>query len=149
MVLHIEFDNRRTEDMPGIVEGNTDALGHFVASAIEQWPALAQRLLGIVRGVERADWRLAHSRAPFVFPLGVFLLKKGGVEQHQFHQLTGCVGGKDWSAVAGCREFRQQAGVVDVCMGNHHSVQAVRVKGKRRAVAVFLFAAALAHAAIE
>ncbi|MNT99309.1 hypothetical protein D3C72_2421320 [compost metagenome] len=34
-------------------------------------------------------------------------------------------------------------------MGNHHGVQAQRIEGEGRAVAFLLFAAALAHAALQ
>src|SRR5690606_9098903 len=53
-------------------------------------------------------------------------------------------------ALEACRRQPwQQAAVVDMRMGQHHRIQCLRVEGEVGAVACFVLAAALLHAALQ
>ncbi|SST10380.1 Uncharacterised protein [Acinetobacter baumannii] len=72
-----------------------------------------------------------------------------GVQQHEFQQFAGGLGGEDRALEALGRQARQQAAVVQVGVGDDHRVDARGIEGEGRAVAVVGFAAPLAHAAFE
>lgn len=149
LVVELHFDDRRAEDVPGVVKGHPHATSDRHGAAEADRPAQLERAFGVGLGIQRLDARLADPVAPAVLPLGVLFLDVRGVQQHEFQQFAGGLGGEDRALEALGRQARQQAAVVQVGVGDDHRVDARGIEGEGRAVAVVGFAAPLAHAAFE
>ncbi|MNC25624.1 hypothetical protein D3C75_737210 [compost metagenome] len=149
VVVHLQVDDGRAEDVSGVVEGHLDATCHFHGLPVHHWPTQREGQFGIGLGVQRLHQGFVLACAPLVFPLGVAFLDVRRVHQHQLQQFTGGIGRVDRSAIALSRQPRQQAAVVDVGVGDHHGIQLQRVEGEGGAVVRLVFAPALAHTALQ
>ena len=120
---------------------------------------LTQRGLCLCHGIERRAFPRCHStlvlalqaftKAPQVGVLGFLFLDVRRIRQHHRKQVAGGAGGMDRALEAQCDQSRQQAGMVDVGMGEQDKVDGRRIEGKRLVVLGARFAPALEHAAID
>ena len=95
LVVELHFDDRRAEDVPGVVKGHPHAASDRHCAAEADRPAQLECAFGVGLGIQRLDARLADPVAPAVLPLGVLFLDVRGVQQHEFQQFAGGLGGED------------------------------------------------------
>ncbi len=108
--------------MTGIPKSKSYTFGSFVPSSQRNLAEQRDGSCSISGGV---DWRDGSLATPLIAPVEMFnlaLLNMGGIRKHNRTQIDGRRRCKDWSAVAHARELRQQAGMIDMRMGQNDGI---------------------------
>ena len=126
-----DLDGGGAQQMPHVGEADGHALVDLIALAILAAPQQLDRAHGALHGVEGRRRHLTGALRLAFTPLGVGLLNVGGVPQHQVAQATRRAGGEDRAPEAVVVQLGQQAGVVDVGMGQEHRLHRGGGHGQR------------------
>ena len=143
-----QLDDARAEDVAGIAERDVDPGEDGGTRVVAQRTHLRHRILDVVARVQRQGFwfsRLALS----IGALGVVFRQRGGVEQHDRHQLGGGLLGEDRAAETARHQLRDAADVVDVRVAGHQRIDRLGIEREGFEVRRLHLAAALLHAAIE
>ncbi len=106
------------------------------------------RLESVTPGEERARIGVA-AVALLLREAGLFFLQGAGIFEHQAGERAGRLGAVDRAAVALCHEARQEAGVVEVGVGEDDRVDLLRPERERAPVALLELLVALEEAAVD
>ena len=151
VVAHADFDDRRAEDMPGVVEDGRHVVVDLDFLVVGRRLQLADRAIDVLHGIERLDGIFAlpaFLAMPLLLERGVFRLNLGRVAEHQFDQIGRGGGGENRPAIAFLHQFRHQPAMIDVRVGEQHDVEFRRPDRARRPIAGQEFPF-LKHAAID
>ena len=132
--VDLNLNRRRTQDMAGLPPPRLQArhdLDHLVQMhGLE----LMHRAMCVLDRVDRLDRRPA---APLVAPVQLVdlaLLDVAGVGQHDLTEIAAAGGGVDRAAESRLHQLGQEAGVIDVGVGQEHRVDLSGIEGKRLVV---------------
>ena len=143
-------DRGRTEDVAGVEElrldAGRDADGFVVAHRLAEE---VQRVQRVVHGVQRFHRGLVAAPTAALGTAGVLFLQAGGVEHHDAGQVAAGGGGEDAPAEALAHQSRNAAAVIEMRVREQQHVDVGGIEAERRAVGLFLFAAALEQAAVD
>ena len=144
-----QFDRGRTQDMPRIPQPRPDAGSRFEPLLQLHRAGLPPGGDSVSLGIERVERVFARPVAAAVAPRGVGLLDAARVGQHVFQQVSGRLGAPDPPGEAFRHQPRQQAGMVDVGMGQDHRVDLGRIEPERAGVQPLQRARALEQPAVD
>ncbi len=116
--------------MACIPEASTNALGRLYPFIIGDRTECPQRRLGIFKRVDWRHFRAAPSRIALVELINLRFLYVCGIGQHACQQVDRAVRCIDGAGEPFLHEFRNQAGVVDMSVGQQNKVDVVRFEGK-------------------
>jgi glycine cleavage system aminomethyltransferase T len=139
----------------GVVEADRYGFGRVNQSPIGRRTQQLERGLGLRHGVQRRlQGRPAAPAVPPLMaqlPFRFLLLDVRAVAQQHMEQVDGRRRGIHGPAVAEHRQQRQQAGMVDVGVGEQDEVDGANVEAELQGIQVFRprLAPALKHAAID
>ena len=150
----VDFEPRRPQDVAGVVEADLDCRRRVDRRTVGDRAQQLQRRLRLRHRVQRRRNGAFAGAAPALMaqlPLDVFLLDVRTVRQQHLKQVDGRRSGIDRSAEAEHREPRQQAGMVDVRVGQQNEVDLARVETEveRMQVLAARFRPALEHPAVD
>lgn len=149
---HVDLDEGRTEDVPGVAEAAADPLVRLEALLVVDRAQVRKAEPRLLHRVQRSHVPAAPGvpRAIVaVGPLRLLLLDVGGIEQHHAEQVHRRPRRIDRPFVTERHEPRQQAGMVEMCMRQQHEVDRVQVEIQRAHVAERGVAPALEQPAID
>ena len=153
-LTHMDVQPGRTEDMTGVMEAGLDAASRFEALSVRDGTQLLEHGVGLSDCIER---RLDHA---FVFacpalmaqlPFTFLFLDVRAVGKQDAKQIHGGRRGVDRATKAHHREARQEAGMVDVGVGEKDKIETAHIKAKAERMQVFgaRFGPTLKHPAID
>ncbi len=135
--------------MPGVHQAHAHTQYGFetltVPHRAEQWNGCQS----ILHAIERRHGRQALFAALFIHVLHIPFVNMCRVFEHNICQIRAGVSGIDWTVEALLDEVGQVAAVVNMRMGEHHSIDAGWVKGEVLVDGVSLLALTLKKAAIQ
>ena len=137
---------RRAEQMAGIRKAHVHALQYGEAFVILAGDKPRDGRLGILHGIHGLHLASAGALPLAVLPLRLHLLDVRRVPQHDIAEIAGSFRGVDLSFEAVFDQQRQQAGVVDMCVGQYHAGQ---LGGIHRNILVDKDISALLHAEVH
>jgi hypothetical protein len=150
--LEFQQDAGRTEDVPGVEEGRTDARRDLERLPVTRDAAeVVQHGERIQDRIQRGDRVRVLAAAPGAMRAAArfFLLQVGGVLHHQARQLARGGGRHDLAAEPAPGQQRQTAAVIQVGMGEQHMIDLRGIEAERLGVLLLQFATALIQAAID
>ena len=136
----------RAQQVPGVHEAHLHPVGDLKRVTVLAGDDALDRLLRVVDGVEGLHRLLPGPLALLVLPLGVALLDVGRVPQHDGQKLPRQAGAVDVAGEALLHQQGNAAGVVDVGVGDHHSVD---IPGGKVQLLVVPLVPALLQAAVH
>lgn len=104
---------------------------------------------GVGFGIERLERFLPGAVAAAVAAFGIGFLDAPGISQHRAQQVGSRGGAPDPPFESLRDQARQQAGMVDMGVGQDHRVDLLRIEGKVLAIQGFQAARSLEQAAID
>ena len=149
VLADIQNHLRRPQDVPGVAEGDRDAVGDRKRAVVVDADKLPDRLVGVRGGVERLDRRQAVLGALLRDEGGVIALDFGRVLQHDAGQVARGEGAVDVALETLAAKVGQVAAVVNMRVAEDDRIDLLRVEGEV-AVALDGFAPpALKQAALQ
>ena len=135
--------------MACVLEGDLYTRARFERFFIGPYLKKGKGPFGISLGVQRHDPAVSVTKPLLALPLRLHLLDMGAVQQHDSQQVPSRRGGVDLPAKPLLHHPGQQAGMVDMGMGNQKKIYLVGLIDIRIPVAPFDVRIALMHAAIH
>ena len=126
-----EFDHRRAQDMAGVVKHGRHP-AHVHRLSVRHRIELLDRTFCVLWGIKRNLGILGRSSfacMPFAFECSVFHLQMRRIAKHHAHQVGRGRGRHHSSAKALLHQPRQEPAVIDVRVGQQHSLE---VLGRHR-----------------
>ena len=147
--IDLQFDESAAENVPGVAQARPHAGHRLEPCLVGHRVQEIEGGLGIGLGVDRRHGGLGAARVAPVQPLDVVLLDGAGVGQQPVQQVGRRRRRPGPPAEAGERQLGEQAGVVDVGMGEQHGGDTGGVEGKRAVVQRAQRLRSLEHAAVD
>jgi hypothetical protein len=116
--------------MPSIYQMSSDPWDWVKNLPIVNWLKLGSHAGSIFLGVKGFDERFSLFEALFIKILRIFFMNISRIQQHNIVQMSGCMSSKDRSCETLFYQSRQVAAVVNVGMGENHSLNILR--GERK-----------------
>jgi hypothetical protein len=148
-LLHPEDDDRRTEDVAGVPEGERHPGQELQRAIIAEAHELPEGPLRLLPAVEGLDRRRVVLRALAVQVLGVVRLDVRAVEEEDSAEVARGVGRVDRAVESILAERGDIAAVVDVGVGENETVDAGGIDGEHSIPLRCLLPSPLKEAAIE
>ena len=153
-VTNAHFNKSGAENMPSLMEACRNLVSHIDLLTIGNRHQLREHRLCLYHRIQGGRDAALATPAPMTMPqlpFGLFFLNMRAIGQQHFEQVDGGRRGVYRPAVTHHREARQQAGVVDVRVGQQHEIELAHVEAdvERREVFGPRLGAALEHAAID
>ena len=149
LLLEPQFQEGRTQDMPGIVKDNGHAGGQLRGLGIVQRLEQPDRFASIVLIIQRLDAVLPRPSGLARTPLRFHLLDVGGVEQHDLSQVARGRSGVDRPGVSLLDQAGDPAGVIDMSVREQHEIQLQGIEREGGEVLCLLLVSSLVHAAVD
>ena len=143
---HPDLDAGRAQQVAHIHEPDNKAGGQFYPGAVIDTAEQLHGCLGILHGIHGFHRLGTGALALAVLPLGLKLLNVGRIPQHDAAQLGRGLCGIDPAPESVAYQQGQQTGVVDVCVGDQHTVDLPRC---HRDGLVLVDVLALLHPAVD
>ena len=150
--LELQLEDGRPQDVPGVMKPGPNTRHHGKPAPIIVSLQPAQALLCLRHRVERRigdHQTAAGTMRLFREPLPFLFLDVGAVEQHHPQQIGGRLRHMDRRPCAQGHQTRQQAGMIQMRMGDDHRLQRPRIEREGFQVLARRLAPSLEHAALD
>ena len=127
---NLQFDGGRPEDVPGIPVARAQARADILPLIVVDRADLRQAGLGIAAAVDGRHGGTAPLGVSAIETRDLGLLDMAAVGQHVGQQIAGAGGAEDRPAESLLDQLRQQAGVIDMRVGQKHEVDLRRIEGE-------------------
>lgn len=129
-VVNIQHHLSRTKDVPGIDEGELDALRDEHGTVVANGHELTEAFLGIELVIScLKGWLSGFNFFP-VEPGYITFLNVCRVGQHHGAKVARCIGGENVAAESLLGQVGKIAAVIDVRMRKHHDIDGLGIEGK-------------------
>ncbi len=145
----LEERRRRSEHVPGVVEGHRYAVRDFDRHVVPVAAKTSERLLGVLAGVERGAGRKPLLATDLVDESDVLFLDMPAVGKHLPAEVAGRLGRVDLPAKAPLHEARYIAAVVDMRVGEDACAELARIEGEAGVLLERFVAPSLEQPAID